>query len=278
MNIALSSIFIFILLFPTVLFVYIIRALNTNDYNNTQSPINFIEIAFGTAGVSLFVHCIGIIMVKIMLFGLNKLFTSLCLTKCLCSIDFAFIIEVLAGKGSSAHYSNNQFFTLFINFSVYIIMLSLIMWQLAVKIYTNLKSNFSLYISILKPYNRWWYLFSGYSHDYKTGKLILDGYEEIVRSKGLAFIDAWVDAKSGRIQYSGYVQDFICRNGNFERIYITDAEKKLINAGDAQNGDSVVSTKKDLIIVEYANVIDLDITFISIPELDLAPTANNISA
>lgn len=239
MNIALSAVIIFILLFPPIAF-YI--SYSFGNFPKAGPKFSFPDSVLATAIVSLFVHAIAISLIP------NE-------------IRFDILIKLLGGeiKAVESSMPNQTFSKSIQQFAIYnfvILFLFTLLGRIArfIVIRSSLNNGRN---NLFRLNNRWWYLFNGYESDIESFDLLL--------------LDAIVETKDGTMIYSGYLINYICNGEDLERIYLRDAVRKEFKVLDA-DGNVINQTGTPITIpgetfsIDYKNIINLNLRFLELTD------------
>jgi hypothetical protein len=244
MNIALGAVIIFIILLPPIAF-YVSYSFG---YQSKAGPkFSLLDSILASAIFSLIIHAVAIALI-------GK------------EIRFDILLKLLGGeiKDLENKISNTVFQQSLWQFAIY----NAIIFVIAVALgrlvrYLVIQIDRHHNNELLRPFNRWWYLFNGYY-------LIQIGHES--RDYDFVFVDAVVDTKDGTIIYSGYLVEFICNGEELDRIYLNDTIKKYFKRQNANvEGERKIFSNEDekeipgqFLCIPYKEILNLNVTFVAI--------------
>jgi hypothetical protein len=237
MNIALSAVIIFILLIPPLAFYL--------SYSFGRMPkagpkFTLPDGILASAIISLFVHCVSIVLLKQ-------------------QIRFDIFLKIMSGdvKDVEREVPNGLFAHYMKQFAIYNIVL-LVLFVAAGRVARSLvkASGYNMpQREFFRLNNHWWYLFNG--KNMNVGK-----YDTV-------FIDALVETKEGPVIYSGFLIDFICEGEKLDRIYLGDAYRKKL--GFPNSDANAQQIDGDIFSLSYDKIVNLNLSFVDLSMMDIQP-------
>lgn len=273
MQLAVSSILIFLIILPGIIFRYFYLK------GNWKSPVFYLynltyEITYGIT-IALAIHII--------------IYLSLKLTTW--NYDFNIIIPVLFGNLNDDHLSliSSNFSKNFYCILIYFIVIdgfSAIAGYISHLIVRKLKVDIKF--SLFRFNNEWYYHFSGesqlidYFSDMRFCEKLKVGIKKIeeVLSTTYVFVAIVVNHGCGTYLYRGILQDYYYnKEGQLERIVLQQALRRaLVNdrnidccESDPENDDRFYHIKGDFLIINYSDIVTMNVDYrfvISPPECE----------
>ncbi|HMN88983.1 MAG TPA: hypothetical protein PKD70_12410 [Saprospiraceae bacterium] len=116
--------------------------------------------------------------------------------------------------------------------------------------------------ALLRFQNEWHYIISGEILDYpgKPG-----GSEEI----DFVYADAMVNTAEGSVIYSGIVYDYVLsKNGGLDRLYLSQVKRRFLNPGKMKDYD----LQGQVLSISNENIVNLHFTYYEIQKIESSKT------
>lgn len=248
MNIAISAVVIFILLLSPIAFYL---SYNTGAFSKANPKLGLLEGLMLSAIFSIVIHALALTIIQR-------------------EVRFDILALLLGGdlKSFNEKVSNEGFRKMLLNFvwyNAFLVISAIILARICRWIVW--KKEWHVNSGFLRLYNRWGYLFLGYVGD--------KGENNSKRLKfDIVFIDALVNTNSGTMIYSGYLIDWVYFGETLDRIYLSDAERRVFNVKSANDkGNELVSHLGEpkaidghIMVIPYSSIINMNLHFLELSE------------
>ncbi len=245
MNIAVSSVLIFIFLLPGII---VRRFYYTEEFSKQYFKQNFFELFLAAIIPSIFLHvfmsCI------ILIFGFF--------------IDFKIIGQLLTSRDyPEKAYSNiDEYILQIVVYYILIIIFSAALGYISKKIVRHYKWDSKWKVFRFK--NAWHYILTGEFFNFH--RAAFDLAEDSIDAIDFVHIDALVDTKDGTVIYDGFFVDYeLSQNGGLESISLKDVERRLLLNDSV---DTIFNHKErhykipgHILVIPANNIININITY-----------------
>lgn len=258
MNIALSTLILFLFLIPGFLFR---RFYYTGEFSKQYFKQNFTDLVFPTLIPSLLFHALGIFLIS------HSPFTS----------NYVVDVGVISGliSGVANYEQVNRALLNIYTYSgpilAYFLTISLIsgVTGFLVKVLVrNLKLDRRQ--KIFRFQNEWHYIFSGEILDFPR----VPGKAEDL---DFTYVDALVKSDEGTIIYSGLLTEYVLsKEGGIDRLYLTDVKRRYLKNDEREKPgeNKYYYMPGQFFVLPFQHVINLHITYYTV---EISTSQENLS-
>ncbi len=249
MNVALSTLILFLFLIPGFLFR---RFYYTGEFSKQYFKQNFTDLIFPTLIPSLLFHAVGIYLINHGPLANNYILN----------------VEVISGLISGvANYDqvNHSLHNIYtysdaiLGYFFYISLLSGATGFLVRVLVRNLKLDRKL--KIFRFQNEWHYIFSGEILDFPR----VPGKAEDL---DFTYVDALVKSDEGTIIYSGLLTEYVLsKEGGIDRLYLTDVKRRYLRNDEKEKPgeeSKYYYMPGQFFVLPFQHVINLHITYYTV--------------
>lgn len=242
MNIALTTITLFAILSPGIIFR---RFYYTEEFSKEYFKQSYVDLFFASFLPSFLMHFFGFIIIH--LFGYE--------------IQIETISILLSGNDNpefvtkaflNIHSSGSRIMLYFFVSAIFSALFGYAC-KLAVR-HFKLDRKYKLF----RFQNEWHYLFTGE---------ILDFPRVIGKSENISFrfVDVLVNTSEGSILYMGILADYLLSNeGGLDRIILRDVKRRFLKEDNHNNGDVYYNLPGEFLTIESSKIENIHITYYSL--------------
>lgn len=245
MNIAISSVLIFVFLLPGIV---LRRFYYTEEFSKQYFKQNFFELFLASIIPSIFLHILMSLAISI--FGYF--------------IDFNIIGQLLSSRDYPENAYNNVQENIgnIVVYYVVLILISCFLGYFGKKVVRHKKWDSKWKIFRFK--NAWHYILSGEFFNFH--RAAFDLTEDTIDSIDFVHVDALVDTKDGTVIYDGFFVDYeLSQNGGLESISLKDVERRLLINDTSEQifnpKDRHYKIPGHILVIPAQNIINLNITY-----------------
>ena len=238
MNLAISSLIIFIIVSPAILAR---RIYYTRELSKSFTARNTLQEIFSSVFLSFILHFSWILIVELLGFA----------------IDFKITFELLFNPQAITDYSNislniTKIFSYFISLSIVAVIVSFLIRNIVrtYKIDRKLK--------IFRYDNNWYYIFSGEALDIKEYNANTEVTSENVNDR---IVDVLTKSGDKYILYRGNLVDYqLNSNNSVDYIVLSSPRKQILGEDESK----IISS--NYFIIPYTEVLNINIKYLTVEE------------
>jgi hypothetical protein len=245
MNIAVSSILIFLLLFPGITFR---RFYYTEEFSKQYFKRNFFDLFISSILPSIFIHLSLSLIVSILGY----------------QVDFKVLGKLLTADGySEIVFSNIQSNT--IKISIYYLsslFIGVITGYLSKRVirYYNIDSRRKFF----RYNNSWHYIFTGEFFNFPRASF--DLIDDSFKSIEFVYVDALVESSEGTIIYDGILVDYeLSSNGGLSNFSLKEVQRRMLKDDEAKKYYNIPG---HIMVIPAKSIINLNFSYYKFVEIE----------
>jgi len=245
MNIALSTVLIFVFLLPGLAFR---RFYYTEEFSKQYFKQSFFGVFLSSFLPSLVLHSVWVSSVRIFDYY----------------IDFVIIGHLISAKDfHQASYENIQtYLTPIIIYNSSIVLVAILTGLLFKLLIRKFKIDRTL--KIFRFQNHWHYIVKGEFFEFRRASFdIKDNVEDIE----LFYIDALIDTEEGTILYDGFLVDYeLSSEGGLEQISLKIVQRRYLkdDSKTESKQDKYYTIRGHILVIPYDKIINLNFSYYKI--------------
>jgi hypothetical protein len=246
MEIALGGLIILLLLLPGISFR---KGFFSEEFSNQYTIKDFFQLFTNTLFPSLFFY---VLFLPIIYFLWEYYY------------DFNVILGLLSNQEDLIKHSINRIDYFKFEIVIFQFLINVIAFFVGYLIKGIIvKNSYDARSKFLRYKNIWHYLLSAKFILFERSQIELNDHD--VTDVDITFIDALLVVGDQNFIYTGILVDYeLSSEGSLDLLYIKDAQRKLINN---ENSD-LKDINGNIIILKYENIVNLNLSFIEINELE----------
>ncbi len=245
MNIALSTVFIFLVLLPGIVFR---KFYYTEEFSKQYFKQNFFSVFFSSFVPSALIH--------ILLSGVVGIFGYI--------VRLDLIGQMLTAKDFPENaFSNLQDNRIEVaSYFIASVLIGLISGYFSKKIVRHFL--WDTKYKLFRFRNAWHYIFSGEFFDFPRASF--DLLEDEVENIDFVYVDALIESPEGSIIYDGALVDYeLSNDGGLESITLKNAQRRMMNDDDKKNYYDIPG---HILIIPYKSIINLNFSYYRLREIE----------
>ena len=247
MNIALTTIVVFIILLPGLIYR---KLYFSGVFSKQYFKQSFYELLLGIAVPTLILHILWIVSAK--------LFFNY-------SVNFELLGKLLLAQESSIDTFKNieENLGAILWYFLTITLMGGVIGFFCKQIVRYYKIDRK--IRLFRYENIWHYIFSGEFFDFKNNGI--DLIENQVEDIDFVFIDALVETSEGTMIYDGILDDYeLSKFDSLEFIKLSEVQRRYLKNDSTKNKDPYYNIPGHIFIIPFVKILNLNFTFYSLKE------------
>lgn len=249
MDIALGGLIILLLLLPGISFR---KGYFSQEFSNQYTIKDFFQLFINTLFPSLIFYLL--ILPIIFLFGYFY--------------DFKVLLGLLSSEESLITYSINKIDYFKVEIISFQIIINIIAFYIGCTLRGLIVSkSYDAKFKFFRYKNIWHYLLSAKFIFFERSQIELNNNK--VEDVDVTFVDALLTIGDQSFIYTGILVDYeLSSDGSLDLLYLKEAQRKEIKSNSKSTKSKYKDINGNIIILKYENIVNLNLSFIEIREID----------